>query len=66
MYTVHKGPSRQRGRERERGGWGRGGRGRQPTLMKAREKVRGKLSRPTNRCNTEAELNNGGIILEVR
>lgn len=68
MYTVHKGPSRQRreregGREKESNGCG--GRGRQPTLMKARGKARRKLSRLTYRDKTEAELNNVGIILGV-
>lgn len=45
------------------GGGGSGGR--QPTLMKAREEARGKLSRPTNtdRGKTEAELSNAGIVL---
>lgn len=67
MYTVHKGPSRQRvetGRERKRE-QGDGGRGRerQPTLMKATGKVRGKLNRQTNTGKVKAELNNGGIIL---
>lgn len=42
---------------------GGGGRERQPTLMKATGKARGKLNRQTNTGKVKAELNNGGIIL---